>query len=63
MKHKISCSNTECIYRAYHNGCCLKIVCIGKKGECISFTSREPYNELSPNIIDEHSYVSNKYIL
>lgn len=55
MKHKISCSNTECIYRAYHNGCCLKIICIGKKGECVNFTAKESYNEPPPNEMDEHT--------
>lgn len=45
MKNKISCSNNGCIHHdTFHNRCYLKIVCIGRKGECVSFTTGEPYN-------------------
>ena len=56
MKHRISCSNNGCIHHdPFHNRCYLRIVCIGKNGECVSFTTDVPYNEPSPNEMDEHT--------
>ena len=56
MKNKISCSNYECIHHnPFHNRCYLKIVCIGKKGECISSSTEVSYTELPPNEMDEHT--------
>lgn len=58
MKHKISCSNNECIYKAYHNGCCLKIICIGKKGECVSFTTKNAFKD--EPVVDNYTEIAKK---
>ena len=47
MKNKISCSNNGCIHHdTFHNRCYLKIVCIGRKGECLSFTTNNNFNDV-----------------